>query len=339
MNCKKKYAELKYLGLALIAMPGNAVAVALGTPWPLKLRSQTTRLTQVGYDIGIVAAPLCRLKAVGTGIALDYLEAYERKDRSAVAILLKMTDAPQIAAVAKGSPAQAAGINSGDDLLTVNGVTTDRLRSASPDQSLFADELEQQIGALPLKTPIKFGLKRAGRIFEVELTPVAVCSARFVIKTKSEVSAFSDGVNVALTSKLIEGTLNDDELALIAAHETSHVINRDGKRTSLAEQRRVENRADALGVALARCAGYNPELGLQFWLRHDSSDKLHRLRAHTHPSNASRAALMRQQAASTSCPPDTRPPVAAMPDEALSNADRPSAYQPQKPRTTEPSYA
>jgi hypothetical protein len=278
-------------------------ALATNKPWPMTLRSQMTRLANVGYRIGRASAPLCLKTAAGTGMTLDFLEAYDTRDRPAISALLEMTDAPQVAAVALGSPAATAGIEPGDEILAIDSIPIAQLRAESVDTSLLADQLEQRLAATPKGGLIRLGVKRDGRVFDAEVTPLPVCSARFVIKTGPSIAAFSDGDNVAISARLIAFTTNDDELALIAGHETGHIINRDGKARDLDDRRRMEDRADTMGVRLARCAGYDPEKGLGFWARRDAGDLLHALRSPTHRSRKARVELMRKEAGSVRCPP------------------------------------
>ncbi|WP_162792483.1 PDZ domain-containing protein [Novosphingobium sp. P6W] len=305
MERKKKPASaFCRLVMAVVACSWGSIpsSAAESEQWPLALRSQISRLTDVGYRLGAVAAPACFLTAAGTGISIDYLEAYGAKDRPAVAAILGMTDAPQIAAVAQGSPAERAGIQPGDDIVAINGIPVGMLRSTSSDTSLFADELEYRLAATPKGSMVKLNLKRKGVAMKIELLPTIICATRFVVKTGLGVTAFSDGTNIAISSRLIEFADNDDELALIAAHELGHVIGRDGKADNLAERRRMEDRADLLGVRLSHCAGYNPEMGVQFWIRRDAGDWLRLFRDPTHRSRKSRVALMRKEIAMLACP-------------------------------------
>lgn len=262
------------------------------------------RLADVGFRLNLAAAPLCSTSAAGTGIVLDHIEAYSPADRDAVRALLSMTDAPQIAALAMNSPASRAGTRVGDDILAIDGQLTSDLLAASPDRSIFADELETRLALTPPGRMIHLLLRRDSRSFEVEIAPVRTCSARFVIKTDKGFDAFSDGKNVALSRKLIDFARNDDELALIAGHELGHIVNKDGDAHSLGERRNMEDRADLLGADLARCAGYDLQAGVEFWLRRGRQDPFRMFRAPTHRKPEDRVALMREKAMTGPCPPN-----------------------------------
>ncbi|WP_159977465.1 MULTISPECIES: M48 family metalloprotease [unclassified Novosphingobium] len=308
MKRKKKYASShSYAKLALIGMLccPSPTAIAKTQPWPVTLRSQMVRLNEVGYRIGLIAAPLCPSTSAGTGLSLDYIEAYDAGDRDAISQLLGITQSPQVAAVATGSPASTAGVMPGDEIIAIDGSPTSKLLFEAKDKTLFADELEERLAAAPEGSVLMLELTRKGNPLKVRITPQRICSSRFVIKTGIGFNAFSDGTNVAMSGKLIEFSRNDDELALIAAHEIGHVINRDGKAGSLGKRREMEDRADLLGVRLMKCSGYDPESGVQFWLRRDATDMLRLLRAPTHRSGKARVALMREEAKIAACPPTT----------------------------------
>ena len=265
------------------------------------------RLANVGYRIERAASPLCFSTAAGTGISLDYIEAYAKNDREAVALLLGMSEAPQIAAVAAGSPAERTGVQAGDDVLAINGTATADLLAASGNTILFADALENFLTARLPDTPIVMRLRRDGKERTVSILPESVCAARVVLKTNDGVTAYTDGSDIGVSSKLIEFTQNDDELALIVAHETSHIISRDGEAQSLEERRRMEDRADILGTRLTLCAGYNIDLASQYWLRRDAEDWLRWFRDPTHRSGKARAKRMLAEAqASGPCPPSVQ---------------------------------
>lgn len=265
------------------------------------------RLANVGYRVGVVAAPLCPSVSAGTGLSFDDLTAYDAKDRDLVSALLGISGNRQVASVAPGSPADVGGIQPGDEVLAVNDVAVVALSPASEHAPLFADELEQYLAAMPQLMPIRLGLKRSDRILEVRVMPKLICSARIVFKTDAGNTAFSDGTNVAVTDKLIASTIDDNELALIIGHELGHIINRDTKADSTDQQRVMEDRADTIGVRLARCAGYDAKAAMQFFVRRDARDWMRPFRVTTHRARRDRVDHMAIEAASNVCPPEAYP--------------------------------
>lgn len=260
------------------------------------------RLNDVGHRIGAIAAPLCPAQKRGTGIGLDYIEAYEQPHQPAIAQLLHLSKAPQVAVVAAASPAEQAGVRSGDDVIAVDGIPVEVLLAQSRDKSLFAEDVEQRMAEGPAGRPVSLVLKRGDQTIKVSIEPKPVCASKIVIKTGLGIDAFSDGDNVAVSTKLIEFARNDDELALIVAHEIGHVINRDDKASSLQARRNMEDAADRVGIGLVKCAGYDPETALQYWVHRDATDWLRLLRAPTHRAGKARVELMRKAVATMSCP-------------------------------------
>lgn len=268
----------------------------------MTLREQMRHVTDVGYRVGLVAEPACTIKGAAFGMSLDFIEAYDARDRDAVIGLLKMGDYPQIAAVAAGSPAQKAGLRPGDDLLAIDGADTLTLLADSSQKMLFADELEKKLMQKTPGTTSILTVRRDGTVLQTRVMPVRACAARVVIKTGLGITAFSDGTNIAVSGKLVGFALDDDELALIVGHELGHIINNDGDASSLHQRRNMEDRADARGVQLVKCAGYDVEKSLQFWLRRDAQDWFRLLRDPTHRSRKKRVELMRKEATVATCP-------------------------------------
>lgn len=272
--------------------------------WPQALRGQMQRTADVSYRIGQAAQSQCPIKGAAIGLSLDFIGAYEEKDRDTIKTSLAMADYPQIAAVARGSPADRAGLRGGDELLALDGVDALQAAPGLKDKALLADELERRLSAGWRSNPINFLVRRNGELLQVRLKPEVGCAARVVIKTDLGITAFSDGTNIAVSSKLIEFAKNDDELALIIGHELGHVINQDGDASGLQQRRFMEDRADAVGATLVKCAGYDVEKALQFWVRRDAQDWLRLLRSPTHRSRGDRVRLMRVAAAGAICPPE-----------------------------------
>lgn len=269
------------------------------------LRNEMQALNRVGWKVLRAAGDTCPAQAAGIGLTIDFAGAYG----SAMADSLKQTwamgDLPQVAAVAPDSPAATAGIAVGDEILAVNGTSTPAMIKASADPSLFADQLEEYLARQAPGQPISIMLRRSKNERIVPLTPVSVCASRFVYKLAAQVDAYTDSTtrNVGVTSGLIAFARTDDQLALIVAHELGHVIRRDPKGGGWNKVRAMEDRADTVGAALIRCAGYDIRAGAEFFLDYHRRDLLRWFRSPSHRNMKDRAVRV-LATPETACPLD-----------------------------------
>lgn len=150
------------------------------------------------------------------------------------------------------SPAAAADVRSGDQILAVNGT-----HPGAPHDvfELLRDE--------PDPRP-RLMLGRVGRTLEVELQRVPACSFEVgvewtqVIRT-GRLRHDHAGVSVGMV-RFVE---NDDELAVVIGHELAHRI-LGGRDASYPEN---ELKADELGLYLTARAGYDESVAPAFWER------------------------------------------------------------------------
>lgn len=315
MRCKPKSAiksmsfqafiRLIAATIPFIFAPLTAHAATASTPWPIAIREQIARIGAAQYALRKSARQLCESNNTASGIKIDYIDAYAPNDQSLVRELTGLADAPEIIAVAPGSPAQAAGIRPGDNIVAVNHTPVSELRAQTADTSLFADTLEERLAATPEGQDIDLKLERDGRTFDVAFRGEQLCATRFILKTDEGITAYSDGKNVALSSKLVEFAQNEDELAVFASHELAHIIARDGKAKSLGQRRAMEDRADVLGADLMRCAGFDVERGLDIWRRYNKRDWLRWFRDPSHRNTPDRIRRIEAHIAAVpkTCPP------------------------------------
>ncbi|WP_254606556.1 M48 family metallopeptidase, partial [Sphingomonas bacterium] len=159
------------------------------------------------------------------------------------------------------------------------------------------------VAARPPSAPLALLLLRDGLSRTVTLAPVPECRVGFEVLLGSKMIAHSDGRLVQIGVRYL-ARFGDDQLAVIVAHELSHVILHHRARLEAAGVhwgllgqvgrdarlfRETEDAADQLSVSLLRNAGYDPELAVTFW-QHDVGDLddgiLH---GGTHSSSGARA--------------------------------------------------
>lgn len=220
--------------------------------------------------------------------------------------LLVMADSPVLAVVLPGSAAEAAGLRVGDAIVSIEGLDWQAVARAEPDVPV-ADALANRLLDTGPDEEIRLDLMREGRTFTVRLTGPPSCRTRFIVQTDRSLTPVSDGVNIGIGTRFLAATQNDDEIALVAAHELAHVVYGDDETGDRALRRAMEDRADLLGVALVRCAGFDIERGLGFYRRFDRRDVLRAFRSSTHRPLRERIARMSRFAKASAdwpCPPD-----------------------------------
>ncbi|ABD27654.1 peptidase M48, Ste24p [Novosphingobium aromaticivorans DSM 12444] len=279
------------------------MAVGQEASWPIRLRQDMTRVIQVEWRLRSAAGSSCERQATDAGVLFDDRRAYGTRDWPLLQDVLGMDEAPVVAAVATGGPADTAGLRAGDEVLSIGGVPAEDIAAARKAGNLVAEALLAEIAERPAGVPLAVEVRRGGGApLRLQLSPVRHCAARLVLVTDRGVDAYSDQSNVALTTGLVTFARTDDELALAAGHELAHIINGDRKGGGISARRRMEDLADERGLRLLQCAGYDRASALGLFERLGSRDWLGFLRAPTHRSFAKRVERLRQTAPSGICP-------------------------------------
>ncbi|TMM50162.1 M48 family metallopeptidase [Qipengyuania marisflavi] len=293
--------NLLFALLSVAAVTGATLVSAHEPHWAVTLRGQLVRVAEIDWRLATVAPQRCARIAAGFGLALDSISAYPEAERPAVAAALNMTDLLQIAAVAKGSPGELAGLEAGDNLAAINGAAIASLYDPAVDIPR-ADQIEALLTRLPIAKPAQISVQRGGDAIDLAITPLPRCAARSILAVSDKVDAYSDQSNLALTTGMVEFAQNDDELALIAGHELAHIMLLDRHDRLQIRRKRKEDEADRLGAELAVCAGYDLAQASKFWLRYDSTRLLGFLPTFTHRNSKVRYRALTKLAAAG--PPD-----------------------------------
>ncbi|MFT3734783.1 MAG: M48 family metallopeptidase [Rhodocyclaceae bacterium] len=201
--------------------------------------------------------------------------------------------------VLPGTPAYRAGIRPNDLLVSIGSqaVTTPTVGMEHAEQIIH-----DQAAANGNK--VKLSVRRRGETLQMDVDTEWVCRRRLVFNATDMVNA----VNVFDTTLVFGGLLRayprDEEAALIIAHELSHGILRHSEAASLkimqggklsdAELQTRELDADALGLRIARAAGYTPSQPENIFRRLAQSAPGAINVATSHPTTPERLVAMRQ---------------------------------------------
>ncbi len=116
--------------------------------------------------------------------------------------------------IARKSPAQKAGLLSGDIIESINGQAVSGKTAARTFDSVVQDSNGQ---------PVKVGIKRDGVAQTLTVAPITACNFPLRVDHESKaINAYADGKQIVITRGMIRFADNDEQLALVIAHELAH---------------------------------------------------------------------------------------------------------------------
>ena len=272
----------------------------------LALQRDDQRVADTAWRIAARNADSCTKIWAALGVSLQHVSQYAPAYRAAAQAAFGLDDAyPSILAVAEGSPASAAGLKPNDTLRAVNGAD---LARKSGEQTTAASYYAVSaamavLEALPEQKAAILSVEREGQRLDVSVTPQNVCRSRVELAPGNAINANANGLVAQISGRLVNWVQNDDELALVIAHEIAHNLIDHPKRlsekstlSSLATslglsgkaQRQMELDADRMGIIMAAGAGYNYKIAPDFWARLNSNAPLAAFLATSHPTTRAR---------------------------------------------------
>ncbi len=273
------------LAAALIALSLTSPAAAASTnpAYPQQLfealRSADLRLATIAYRLTTKNAPLCDRLQPELGIQFHSLRQYTPAARASAEAAFGFATVVTVEAVVADSPAAAAGVMADDGVLSVDDQPLPALRAGAGDPATTVDRdaIDRRIAALPVDRPISLLVSRRGQTLKLELFPRPGCRSRFEVHAIDEAAA--DGSIVQIGASFLD-RFDDDALAVVVAHELSHIILRHRDRLEAAGVKYgiladfgkngrlhgvAESEADLLSVYLLANANYDPLIAGRFW--------------------------------------------------------------------------
>ena len=240
-----------------------------------------SRLMRVADRIRVANADLCPKVRDGIGIKTHTVGNYPKSLRAAAARELGASDTPRILTVTEGSPADAAGLQQGEEIL-VGG------RAVGHKSDAFAEAL--RTGSLTVRTP-------EGQVREVAVETRPECAYDVRLRMGSDINAFATGKSITMTSGMMKFVESDEELAFIVGHELAHntmghvrkiVGNYILSLGATRYARPFESEADYVGLYYLARAGYDLDGVEDVWRRLALVSPRSTGRAKTHPTSSER---------------------------------------------------
>ena len=282
---KRKKSKIAVIALLAIAAASSCRAAAQQAN--TATLAPDYRLEIIGFKLATSNPALCDKADMLTGMMLHDEGGFSENVRDRAKARYALEFGFGVVQVVPGSPAAAVGLQRGDEIVAINGVSMSSFarnlvkRGASYDRTQrFLNTLDAQLR----QGPALLVVERDGAEREVSLTGAPGCGGHQVLIDSNELNAWSDGTYVAVTSRMVGFADSDDELAFVVAHEMAHNILKHSKKFGLGKQilaefgigsnklRKAELAADALAIEIMAAAGYDlnaPEMLLRRSARHN----------------------------------------------------------------------
>jgi len=270
------------------------------------LQSLDQRVAEIAWRLSESSTDVCPDKRGSLGISLHDAAQYDPQYRPAAIAAFGFGDGlPTVLTLADESPARRAGIEMGDRIASIDGVelVPHTVNPDSPADYEAVEKVMAKLDAAPAGTGVRLGLLRGQDRVSVTVVPQSLCDVHVELVPGGKINADSDGRNVQIHGRLATWVRDDNELALVIAHEMAHNflahqerLEREGIGTGLfsgfgrngRKLRDMERAADRYGIFMAARAGYDYRIAGTFWRRLAREGGLGALWATTHPSARNR---------------------------------------------------
>ncbi len=301
-------AVLMAAGGACSPTADSATAVSQPPGEAQRLKALTDldqRVARVAWRLSEANAALCPTVRLSAGWALHSARQYSPELRPhAEARFGLRGDLPGVVAAPGGSPAEAAGLRTGDLILAMGGAS---LSAGAQGGAAEWEGLEANIrtvDAALARGPSAVSVQRGDERLDLTVHPRRACGYEVQLDPSDELNARADGRRLFISTALAGFAQDDDELAVILGHELAHHVlghrpwnekggaaRRANEGVWQAEGGRggAEQQADRVGLYLAARAGYDPAVAAPFWRRFGASNWRVRFPQIGHASAGARA--------------------------------------------------
>jgi hypothetical protein len=308
----KGFLMIRIFLSGLLAVFLSFTAPLAGAPGPgpedrslLAMRGLDQRVATIGYRLATGGRALCARLENLPGFAVHDLSQYGASFRPAAIRAFGLDAGPAVLALVPGGPAERAGLRLDDILLSLDGRA---LPYGDPGRDRSFDRMAQVLDMLDAAFAdgvADIEVRRASARLMLHVGTEPGCASRFQLVPSGRMNAEADGRYVQVTTAIASYVADDDELAVVMAHEFAHNIL--GHRARLDQShisrgffgnfgrnarniRDTEAEADRFSIYLLDRAGFDPEAAIRFWSRFGRRG-LSFLGDPTHPNWRSRIAL------------------------------------------------
>lgn len=242
------------------------------------LQASDLRVATIAFRLATAGNDICPVRTALTGVTLHDPAQYAPELRAAAGL----AEGVAVLAVVPASPGDKAGLRAGDTIRKIGGsVLSPTPPGRKPTYANVASAY-RALDSAAQADAIALTVERDRATRQLTLKAVPGCASRVQLVPSARLQARADGVNLTITTAMLDYSRGDDELALIIAHEMAH--NALGHRSALKQQGtareilgsarskvarvlEAEQAADRLGYYLMARAGFDVAFAPAFWQR------------------------------------------------------------------------
>lgn len=247
---------------------GNQRELAADRAALAQLQADDTRLQSLGWRLAAANAPYCGDAAPSIGLLVQDMDAFADPQRMRRAA--GISGDFMVEAVAAGSPAQAAGLLPGDELMAIGGIDLSALPWDEKARWRRGVALRDAIGAaLARSRALDIAWRgKDGQAHRASVTGTPICPVTWELRPQGK-QALSDGPRVVIGRDHPAWAYGDAELAAMMAHELAHVVLHhrawlDAHGHRQRNVRLTEREADRLMPWILANAGFDPQAAVRF---------------------------------------------------------------------------
>ena len=180
-----------------------------------KYIDQMSLVKSIGYRINSLNADICNKTDFNSGITYANENVIGLKIAKFFPSKLNLGPKVSIINIVKNSPADKAGLTVGDVILELEGFTFPEGKNALKKISKHFKDFEE-------KEIKKIKIDRNGEILQFDINQSKICNYPIIFTQDKIVNAYADGKSIIMTQGMVDYAKDDNEIALVIAHELAH---------------------------------------------------------------------------------------------------------------------
>lgn len=246
-------------------------------------QAYNTRLQNVAAPLLEANAVLCPRTTRDIGMTVHTLSDYQPSLQPFAEVLIGASDRLSVRTIRDGSPADSAGLKTGDLIIGINGAY---MPGGFTVQRFFEIATQNAFKGKTAELKILRGETR----LDINVTPETICDYPANVFFHDKANGHTDGEQIIITSELMKTIPDDVNLALIIAHEMAHAIEGHQRK-----EKALELKADRMALILMSRADYDIDRAISYWREavHPHAD--YQSSSKTHPSISERYENFRKE--------------------------------------------